>query len=68
MLTQYMTCRGTYDLSAALYEKAADRIGKPSFNRALDFVAEVEVLCELRNPEAAAITLATALDIARNPR
>lgn len=66
ILYKYLNADGTFNLSAALYERCSELIGKPAFNRALQFIDEVEELSPIRNLEAAAIAYSYAANIARS--
>lgn len=65
-LYRFVNPDGSFDLAAALYELCADRIGKPAFKRAIDFIDRTEEFYPIRNPEAAAITYSCAEAIARS--
>lgn len=66
VLFKYLNADGSFDLSAALYERCSAYIGKPTFKRAIDFIDEMEELTPIHNPEAAAIAYACAASIARS--
>lgn len=66
-LTKYVRADGTFDLTAALKDECPDRVGKPAFKRAMDFLDESEDLVPIRRITTAAMTLKTAADIARSP-
>lgn len=65
-LYRYVNPDGSFDLSAALHERCADRIGKPSFKRAMDFIDEMEELSPIHHLESAAIAFNCAANIARS--
>lgn len=56
---------GSLDLLAALMARAPKYPGVLRVRKATDFIDEVEALCLIRNPEAAAIVVAHALRIIR---
>ena len=66
ILFKYLNADGSFDLSAAVHERCANYIGKPSFKRAIDFIDEIEDITRIHNPEAAAIAYAYAASIARS--
>lgn len=67
-LYRFLNPQGEFQLTAALYEGCADRIGTPGFKRALDFLDEVAEITPIRKIESAALTYCTAVDMAKNTR
>lgn len=67
ILTRYLRPDGSYDLCAALCELHAGSMTTQPLRRAMTFLAELEDMTPIRNPESAAIAFTCANAIAQSP-